>query len=69
MNTKNKIYYVIDFNKNSSVQKTVRKPDITLKEFENAGKVALRTFLQDLTTTDSKLNGRINNDIILLKVF
>jgi len=58
---------IIGFDKIKSIQKTVRKPDAILKEFKNAGKVALRTFLQDLTTTDIKLNGRINNDVILLK--
>jgi len=58
---------IIGFDEIKSIQKTVRKPDATLKEFKNAGKVALRTFLQDLTTTDIKLNGRINNDVILLK--
>jgi len=50
-----------------SVQKTLRKPEDQLKEFKNAGKVALRKFLEDIKAVDIKLNGRINEDTILLK--
>ena len=46
----------------------MRKPEDQLKEFKSAGKVALRTFLDDIKTTDTKLNGRCNLDTILLKV-
>ena len=50
-----------------SIQKTLRKPDETLKEFKKAGKVALRKFMDDIKTTDIKLNGRLNSDTIILK--
>lgn len=50
-----------------SVQKTLRKPEDTLKEFKKAGKVKLRTFMDDIKTTDIKLNGRLNSDTIILK--
>lgn len=56
------------FKETESVQKTLRKPDDQLKEFKSAGKVALRTFLEDIKTTDTKLNGRINVDTVLLRV-
>ena len=56
------------FDEKRSVQKTLRKPADQLKEFKSAGKVALRKFLEDIPTTDTKLNGRINPDTILLKV-
>ncbi len=59
---------IIGFNENSSVQKTLRKPEDQLKEFKAAGKVQLRKFLDDIRAVDIKLNGRINEDIILLKV-
>ena len=59
---------VTGFNANTSVQKTLRKPDEQLKEFKNAGKVQLRKFLEDIKAVDIKLNGRINEDTILLKV-
>lgn len=59
---------IIGFDEKLSRQKTLRKPEDSLKEFKSAGKVALRKFLDELTTTDTKLNGRINSDTILLKV-
>ena len=59
---------VIGFNEEESIQKTLRKPADQLKEFKSAGKVKLRKFLDDIATTDTKLNGRCNPDTILLKV-
>jgi len=59
---------IIGFNANLSVQKTLRKPEEQLKEFKAAGKVQLRKFLDDIKAVDIKLNGRINEDVVLLKV-
>jgi hypothetical protein len=59
---------ITGFNENTSIQKTIRKPEEKLKEFKAAGKVALRKFLDDINATDTKMNGRINEDVILLKV-
>jgi hypothetical protein len=59
---------IIGFDLNKSVQKTLRKPEEQLKEFKAAGKVQLRKFLDDIKAVDIKLNGRINEDTILLKV-
>ena len=55
------------YDEKNSVQKTLRKPEETLKEFKKAGKVALRKFLDEIKTTDIKLNGRLNSDTIILK--
>ena len=52
----------------TSVQKTLRKPEEQLKEFKAAGKVKLRKFMDEIPTVDTKLNGRINAETILLKV-
>jgi len=51
-----------------SIQKTLRKPDLQLKEFKDAGKVKLRKFLDEIATTDTKLNGRCNPETVLLKI-
>lgn len=51
-----------------SAEKTLRKPAETLAEFRKASKVKLRTFLKDLTTLDTKLNGKINEHHIILRV-
>ena len=59
---------ITGFSEMLSVQKTLRKPAEQLKEFKAAGKVALRKFLEDIKSVDIKLNGRINEDTILLKV-
>ena len=59
---------IIGFDENKSIQKTIRKPEEKLKEFKAAGKIALRKFLDDINATDTKLNGRTNEDTILLKV-
>jgi hypothetical protein len=59
---------IIGFDENLSIQKTLRKPEEQLKEFKAAGKVALRKFLDEINTTDTKLNGRCNPDTVLLKI-
>ena len=59
---------IIGFNEEQSIQRTLRKPEEQLKAFKSAGKVALRKFLDEIPTIDTKLNGRCNSDTILLKV-
>lgn len=59
---------ITGFNEAQSICKTIRKPEEKLKEFKSAGKVQLRKFLEDINATDTKMNGRINEEIILLKV-
>ena len=59
---------ITGFDEHKSVQKTLRKPEEQLKAFKDAGKVALRKFLEDIKAVDIKLNGRINEETILLKV-
>ena len=56
------------FDEEASVQKTLRKPEETLKELKVAGKVKLRKFLEEIPTTDTKMNGRVNTDTIILRV-
>jgi hypothetical protein len=59
---------ITGFDTDKSVAKTLRKPDEKLKEFAKAGKVQLRKFLEDIKATETKLNGRIGTDTVLLKV-
>jgi hypothetical protein len=59
---------IVGFDEHKSVQKTLRKPEQQLKEFKSAGKVALRKFMDGITTTDTKLNGRLNADTVILRV-
>ena len=59
---------ITGFDEAKSLAKTLRKPDEQLKEFLKAGKVALRSFLKDIRAVEVKMNGRINEDTLLLKV-
>lgn len=59
---------IVGFDEHKSVCKTLRKPVDQLKEFGRAGKVQLRKFLDEIRATDTKLNGRIGPDVLLLKV-
>jgi len=55
------------YSEHASVQKTLRKPEEKLKEFNGAGKVALRKFLDDINAVATKMNGRLNADTVILK--
>lgn len=51
-----------------SIAKTLRKPQEQLKEFMGSGKVQLRTFLDKIKATEVKLNGRTNDQTIIVRV-
>lgn len=59
---------IVGFDENASVCKTLRKPDAQIKELMTSSKVAIRKFLDNIKSTEVKLNGRINSDTVLLKV-
>jgi len=59
---------ITGFSEIKSVQKTLRKPVEQLAAFKAAGKVVLRKFLEDINAVDTKMNGRLNEETILLKV-
>jgi hypothetical protein len=56
------------FDVEKSSTKTLRKPEDTIKSLLNAGKVLVRKFMDELKTQETKPNGRINSDTILLRV-
>ena len=58
---------ILGFDEKKSVAKTLRKPAEQLKNFSNSGKIALRTFLEDIKAVPVELNGRLSADIVLLK--
>jgi hypothetical protein len=59
---------ITGFDEHKSIQKTIRKPEEKLKEFKAASKVQLRKFLEEINATDTMMNGRLNEDTILLRV-
>jgi hypothetical protein len=56
-----------NFAESKSIQKTLRKPAVTLPEVLKGGKVALRNVLTDIRAAEGVLTGRINTDTILLR--
>ena len=59
---------IVGYDESKSCGKSLRKPEEQLREFGKAGKVALRTFMNTIKAVSVKLNGRINENHILLKV-
>lgn len=60
---------IIDFTE-KSFQRTLRKPDVQLKEFKDQNtQKRVETWFSKIKTTETMLNGRMNEDVILLKVF
>jgi hypothetical protein len=57
-----------NFNESKSIQKKLRKPEISLPEVLNGGKVALRNFMDGIRAVESLMNGRLNVDTILLRI-
>ena len=58
---------IVGYSESESVSKTLRKPEQQLAEFMKSGKVQLRKFLENIKATETKLNGRINAEVMLLK--
>jgi hypothetical protein len=56
-----------NFNETKSVQKKLRKPEVTLPEVLNGGKVYLRSAMENIRAVESTLTGRINEDTILVR--
>jgi len=60
---------ITDFTE-KSFQKTIRKPEVQLKEFkEQNTQKRVETWFTKIKTTETVMNGRLNEDIVLLKVF
>lgn len=58
---------IIGFDATNSTQKTLRKPANQLKDWAANGKPAAKKWFKGVKSTEIKLTGRINADIILLK--
>jgi hypothetical protein len=59
---------VIHFSELNSLCKKLRKPEVQIPELLRCTKAKMKKFFKDLSTKESKVNGRINTDTILLKV-
>jgi hypothetical protein len=59
---------ILNFTESKSVQKKLRKPEVTLPDVSSGGKVFLRNVIENIRAVESALTGRINADTILLRV-
>ena len=60
---------IINFNEDKSIAKTLRKPEEQLKDANKLPKTKMRSLFNGVNSIETKLNGRINADIILLKAY
>lgn len=59
---------IVNFDNETSTTKTVRKPELVINELLKAGKVALRRVMDDIKTNETKPTGRINEDVVIIRV-
>lgn len=59
---------ITNYTESKSISKTIRKPAELLPEVLKGGKIALRGLLTGIATKETLLTGRINKDIVLLRV-
>lgn len=59
---------IIGFDEKTSVAKKLRKPSVTVPQLIDAGKVTLRKVMENLTSKPKEANGRINSDMVLLRI-
>jgi hypothetical protein len=59
----------VGFDTVQTVQKTLRKPAEQLKELLSGGKPAARKTFKDIRATETKFNGRGNENLVILKAW
>ena len=60
---------LIGFDESKSVQKTMRKPVEQVSKFKKVSKRALQKEFESVNSVETKMNGRFNENILILKVF
>lgn len=60
---------IINFNEGKSVAKTIRKPEEFFKDIKNLPKTKMRKSYEGINSIETRMNGRLNEDIILLKSY
>ena len=60
---------LLNYDTETSVQKTLRKPLEVLERVHTGGIQAFKNTLESVNSTDVKLTGRLNSETILVRVF
>jgi hypothetical protein len=59
---------LLNFNEETSVQKTIRKPENLLHDFIKSTKITMKKTFASVSAVEQALTGRINSDTLLLKI-
>jgi hypothetical protein len=59
---------VTGFDEKTSVTKKLRKPEVTLGEVTKGGKITLRKLMETIKTKETPATGRINNEVVLVRI-
>jgi len=59
---------ILNYSKQKSRAKKLRKPEEILPQVLSSGKVALKNLFDGLTTKDAKVTGRVNKETLLVRV-
>ena len=59
---------VLNYSKRLSRSKKLRKPEEILPQILSSGKIYLRKIMDELTTKDMKISGRLNSETLLVRV-
>jgi len=60
---------IVGFDTVTTLQKTLRRPAEQLKEILAGGKPTARKLFKDIKATETKFNGRGNDNLIILKAW
>ena len=60
---------LLNYDLSTGLQKTVRKPQEVLEKLNTGGLQAIKNAFNALTTTETKLNGRLNKETVLVRIF
>jgi hypothetical protein len=60
---------ILGFDTTNSGVKTVRKPEVVIKELMTGGKPASRKLFKEIKSVHAKSNGRTNENLIILKAY
>jgi hypothetical protein len=58
----------VGFDGGASIQKTLRKPAEQIKALMSGGLPAARKYFKDIKSTETKFNGRGNENLVLLRI-
>lgn len=60
---------LLNYDLSTALQKTVRKPQEVLEKLNAGGLQAIKNTFNALSTTETKLNGRLNKETVLVRIF